>query len=80
MISRLRMAIVTMYQSVCREAVRLPGDRSNRLTNTSTRTVDEMMDQIKNHIGDLEMVNRRVHESEEAGGYNRGLNSQNEDF
>ena len=71
---------MTMYQSVCREAVRLPGDVRSHNIQQTTRTVDEMMEQIKNHIRDLEMVNSRVLESEEAGGYNRGLNSQNVHF
>ena len=50
-----------------------------RITSNS-HTVDEMMELIKNHIWDLEMVNTRVRDSCHAGRYNMGLNSQKSGF
>ena len=38
------------------------------------------MDLIKNHIGDLVMVNNRVRGSEDAEGYNIGMISQRSEF
>ena len=67
-----------MFKSVCRDAVRLPGD-SQEVTRKGD-TVDEMMEFIKNHIGDLVIVNRRVHGSEDAEGYNMGLVSLKSSF
>ena len=67
-----------MFKSVCRDAVRLPGD-SQEVTRKGD-TVDEMMELIKNHIGDLVIVNRRVHGSEDAEGYNMGLVSLKSSF
>ena len=78
MISRVRLAILTMFQSVCRDAVRLPGD--NQEVTRKGDTVDEMMEFIKNHIGDLVVVNSRVHNSEDAEGYNMGLVSLKSGF
>ena len=78
LISRLRLAILTMFQSVCRDAVRLPGDTQE--VRRKGDTVDEMMELIKNHIGDLVIVNSRVHGSEDAEGYNMGLLSLKSGF
>ena len=72
------MAILTMFQSVCRDAVRLPGDSQE--VNRKGDTVDEMMEYIKNHIGDLVIVNSRVQASENANGYNMGLVSLKSGF
>ena len=78
LISRLRLAILTMFQSVCRDAVRLPGDSQEVIRKGDT--VDEMMEFIKNHIGDLVRVNSRVQASEKADGYNMGLVSLKSGF
>ena len=67
-----------MFKSVCRDAVRLPGD-SQEVTRKGD-TVDEMMEFIKNHIGDLVRVNSRVQASEKADGYNMGLVSLKSGF
>ena len=61
--------------------LRLPGDRrTERRITSNSHTVDEMMELIKNHIWDLEMVNTRVRDSCHAGRYNMGLNSQKSGF
>ena len=83
LISRLRMAIITMYQYVCRDAVVLPEDKKKDRKerhktspkNQKLHSVDEMMEVIKNHIEDLVMVISRVRGSEDPDGYILALDS-----
>ena len=72
------MAILTMYEYVGRNAVILPGDKKSEIKNS--KSVDEQLEVIKNHIEDLERVNMRVRGSELTKGYMRALASERSDL
>ena len=72
------MAIVTMYEYVCRNAVMLPGDRKSEMK--VAKSVDEQLDVVKSHIEDLDRVNARVRGSELTKGYMRALASDRSDL
>ena len=78
LISNLKMAILTMYEYVRRNAVVLPGDK--KVEMKQSQSVDEQLEIVKNHIEDLERVNMRVRGSEMTKGYMRVLASERSDL
>ena len=78
LISKLKMAILTMYEYVCRNAVVLPGDKKVEIK--PARTVEEQVEMIMRHMEDLETVNVRVRGSEMTRGYMRALASERSDL
>ena len=78
LISNLKMAILTMYEYVGRNAVVLPGDK--KIDLKQSKSVDEQLEIVKNHIEDLERVNMRVRGSEMTRGYMRALASERSDL
>ena len=72
------MAILTMYEYVCRNAVVLPGDLKVEIEQS--KTVEEQLEVVMSHIEDLERVNLRVRGSELTRGYMRALASERSDL
>ena len=78
LISNLKMAILTMYEYVCRNAVVLQGDLKVEIEQSET--VEEQLEVMMSHIEDLERVNMRVRGSEMTKGYIRALASERSDL
>ena len=73
LISNIKLAILNMYQYVIKRAILLPGDKKE--DGEEEKPVGEQLSAIIAHIEDLEMVNKRVRESDHSAGYMEPLAS-----